>query len=46
MGPPGKPGNEGGLGPVGSAGPRGMLVQGKVVGNLHSLVSLYDGSNY
>ena len=32
MGPPGKSGQEGGLGPLGSAGPRGMTMQGKMVG--------------
>lgn len=38
VGPPGKPGFEGGLGPLGSTGPRGMTMQGKVVGNLLCLV--------
>lgn len=36
MGPPGKPGFEGGLGPLGNTGPRGMAVQGKMVGNILS----------
>lgn len=34
MGPPGKSGSEGGLGPVGSVGPRGITVQGKMVGDV------------
>lgn len=48
MGPPGKPGFEGGLGPLGSTGPRGMTVQGKVVGNLLSFKykPVYSGSNH
>uniref|UniRef100_A0A3B3BZQ4 VWFA domain-containing protein n=1 Tax=Oryzias melastigma TaxID=30732 RepID=A0A3B3BZQ4_ORYME len=33
VGPPGKSGSEGGLGPVGSVGPRGITVQGKMVGD-------------
>uniref|UniRef100_A0A3B5B911 Uncharacterized protein n=1 Tax=Stegastes partitus TaxID=144197 RepID=A0A3B5B911_9TELE len=37
VGPPGKAGFEGGLGLVGSAGPRGITVQGKVVGDSLSL---------
>lgn len=48
VGPPGKPGFEGGLGPLGSIGPRGMTMQGKVVGNLLSFkyIPVCSGSNH
>lgn len=48
VGPPGKAGFEGGLGPLGSIGPRGMSVQGKVVGNILSFeyVHVYSVINH